>query len=303
MNNKTVFLDHIRSRTPALYYDIITLRNLISDIFSNNKILCNTLKIAVESGASIKLADSSRLDVSRQSLEITKIIHSLTEEYGLEKKHATEAIHVLAYGLGIQSDVSSGSFKNGNIVSFGGFDWRIMEVQDRKILILCEYVIEKMNYHTELKNITWADCALRQYLNDDFYNKFQPFEKEHIIKTTLSTSDNIWYGSDGGTDTTDNIFLLSIEEALIYFGNSGIYLKYCKPNDQGFVDDGYNSLRLAKDLTGSSASWWLRSPGLDNSHAVSVWGGGKFLGGKISVRGDIVDSNIGGVRPALWKSF
>jgi hypothetical protein len=44
------------------------------------------------------------------------------------------------------------------------------------------------------------------------YDMFSADEKLNIIPVTNRNLDNQWYGTDGGDDTNDNIFLLSLEE-------------------------------------------------------------------------------------------
>ena len=108
----------------------------------------------------------------------------------------------------------------GDKISFGNYEWRVLEVQNNTALIITEYIIEQRAYHNAYKDITWADCSLRKYLNSEFYDRFTTAEKSRIIPVLNKNSDNQWYGSKGGADTQDNIFLLSIEEACKYFGDS-----------------------------------------------------------------------------------
>lgn len=94
--------------------------------------------------------------------------------------------------------------------------------QEGRALILSEKVIEKRGYHSQETEITWETCDLRKYLNNEFYNSFSDSDREHIIEVVNNNNDNPWYGTSGGKPTTDRIFLLSIEEVVKYFGNSGM---------------------------------------------------------------------------------
>lgn len=88
-------------------------------------------------------------------------------------------------------------------------------------MIITEHIIEQRSYHNVYKDITWADCSLRKYLNGEFYDKFNTTDKSRIIPVINKNHDNQWYGSNGGADTQDSIFILSIEEAVCqYFGDS-----------------------------------------------------------------------------------
>lgn len=196
--------------------------------------------------------------------------------------------------------------KIGELVSFGDYDWRILDIQKDAALLITDCIIEQRAYHDVYKDITWADCALRKYLNDEFYNKFSNEEKSRIITVLNKNLDNHWYGSDGGVETKDNIFLLSLEEVCRYFGDSLSKLENPKKNQRYWFErkDEYNSKRIAKLLGREGAWWWwLRSPGRVNVKAVYIFGTDGNIGiqGNNVLKGNISDGRCtGGVRPALW---
>jgi len=110
----------------------------------------------------------------------------------------------------------------GDVVTFGDYEWLVLDVQDGKALILSDKTLEIMAYHSEDVDITWADCSLREYLNGEFYNNtFSTAEKVRIIETELKNKANNYFGTKGGANTKDKVFLLSIEEVEKYFGDSG----------------------------------------------------------------------------------
>jgi serine/threonine protein kinase len=104
---------------------------------------------------------------------------------------------------------------------FGKYTWRVLDVRNGQVLLLSEEIIEKRRYHKKSKKITWKDCELRQYLNGSFLQSFTKTEQTAIIEVVNVNSKNQWYGTKGGDNTTDKIFLLSIDEVLLYFGDSG----------------------------------------------------------------------------------
>ncbi len=110
--------------------------------------------------------------------------------------------------------------KMDSTLSFGGYNWRVLDIQDNVALLITEDIIEQCAYHDAYKDITWADCSLRKYLNGEFYDKFSEADKSRIISVLNKNLDNQWYGSKGGVDTKDSIFLLSVEEVCKYFGDS-----------------------------------------------------------------------------------
>ena len=134
-----------------------------------------------------------------------------------------------------------------------------------------------------------------------------------VAETRLRNADNQYYGTRCGNDTTDRIFLLSLEEVVQYFGDSGELRNRpsLEANNFGYED---SSVRVALDLNGNTSVWWLRSPGVYNTHAAYVSNDGRiFVSGSpvhgimsgefIGFSGHIVDHGRGGVRPALWLNL
>ncbi len=196
--------------------------------------------------------------------------------------------------------------KIGTLISFNNYNWIVLDIQNNAALIITEEIIEQRSYHDTYKEITWADCSLRKYLNDEFYNKFTEKEKSRIIPVLNKNLDNQWYGSNGGVDTKDNIFLLSIEEVCKYFGDSTDKLQNRGKNQRYWLErkDENNIKRIAR-LLGKEGSWWwwLRSPGRVNVKAVYIFGTDGSIGiqGNNILKGNIADGKCtGGVRPALW---
>ena len=133
----------------------------------------------------------------------------------------------------------------------------------------------------------------------------------------MVNNDNPWDFSDwgghantsGGNNTVDRIFLLSIDEVLRYFGDSGLVASGAmmganareESDYEGlwgwFVYDQFSRARRAIDLGGTGSWWWLRSPGGSSDAAASVG-----VSGRLRMHGDYVflEDVGGGIRPALW---
>lgn len=197
--------------------------------------------------------------------------------------------------------------KIGSSLSFGGYHWRVLDIQNNTALIITEDIIEHRAYHDAYKDITWADCALRNYLNGEFYNKFTATDRSRIIPVLNKNLDNQWYGSKGGADTMDSVFLLSVEEVVCkYFGDSSSKLHNPGKNQRYWFErkDKNNSKRIARleANKGRIWWWWLRSPGRVNVKAVYIHGDGNIgIQGNNILKGNISDGRCtGGVRPALW---
>ena len=60
---------------------------------------------------------------------------------------------------------------------------------------------------------TWENSSVRAWLNGPYYRTFTEEERELIVKTHNSNPDSSEYGTSGGNDTDDDIFLLSLDEA------------------------------------------------------------------------------------------
>jgi hypothetical protein len=185
--------------------------------------------------------------------------------------------------------------KVGSIIRFGNYDWRVLDVKDYKMLVLSNKIINVKAFHSGSSDRTWATCRLRNELNFVFYNEFNAKDKARISESRVETNDNPWYTGVGGSATNDNAFLLSIEEVVRYFGDSGKLLSKNSSNCY-FINDQFNSARIAIDTNGKVSQWWLRSPGTDNSNAAFI-----REDGSIGIYGRQISRKcICGVRPALW---
>jgi hypothetical protein len=205
----------------------------------------------------------------------------------------------------------------GDIIKFGGYDWRVLDVQDGKALLITENIIRHRDYnYNKFDTVTWADCELRQYLNGEFCNSFNEEDRARIIRVTNQNPDNPWYGTDGGDDTQDYIFPLSIEEVVKYFGDSGQLnnrpigddrYEWLAETPLWYIHDEYDDNRKASYVDGVEnygnefGAWWLRTPGWNGT----LPAGTAFVGyvGGIQVDGNFSGdalAYVGGVRPALW---
>ncbi|MDR0248760.1 MAG: DUF6273 domain-containing protein [Oscillospiraceae bacterium] len=184
----------------------------------------------------------------------------------------------------------------GDLVSFGNVVWRVLDVQGGKALLISEEVLFSRAYHSAARSVTWAESDLRAYLNGDFFDgAFTYAEKERVIDTYCENAANQWRGTSGGEDTTDKVFLLSLEEVVKYFGDSGQLAS--RPTGASSIDDQYNNLRVARNSSGAAVSWWLRSPGAYSDYAAATDGGGRVNMSGYGAR------TSRGVRPALWVTL
>ena len=187
----------------------------------------------------------------------------------------------------------------GEGLEFAGIEWQVLYTQDNYVLLLSTYVLGQRRFHGTSRAVSWEASAIRYYLNNDFLRNFSEDELAIIIAKEVINNENPWHGTDGGEPTVDKVFLLSIEEMIKYFGDSGQLADRRHPsNTATSVYDIYDELRLAYDLeTGFEWWYWLRTVGETTNRAA-------FIGacGRIGIRGVDV-TNEGGVRPALWIDF
>lgn len=183
-------------------------------------------------------------------------------------------------------------------ISFGRYagediEWIILEKNDESVLLISKYVIEGRMFNDATQNVTWETSALRRWLNGEFYSKaFSKDEKDNIYTTTVKTPPNPNNGVDGGKDTEDRVFLLSIDEVYKYFPAEA-------ERTATATDHAANSVYLIRDTYGTISSWWLRSmsyPGTDNvSYATHVSYDG-------TIGESCVDEWTIGIRPVIRVS-
>ena len=154
-----------------------------------------------------------------------------------------------------------GSYEQDNKAANGKepIEWIVLDSDGDKSLLLSRYGLEGKPYNYEYSVVTWEKSSLRNWLNNTFPNNaFTPDEQEAVIETLNTNPDNPVYGTNGGKDTTDKLFLLSFDELNRYLPNESERL--CAPTDyaiwQGASVD-YNTEVDNRPV----GMWWLRTPG------------------------------------------
>ncbi|MBO4928127.1 MAG: hypothetical protein J5379_07760 [Clostridiales bacterium] len=206
-------------------------------------------------------------------------------------------------------------------------EWIVLSDEDGKLLLMSRYILDGVPYHTDYTDVTWETCALRAFLNDDFYNTaFDADEQSRILTTTVSNPDNARMGTPGGNDTEDKVFLLSMEEVEKYFtftewddesmhGNCQALMTDATPYAKskgvasiavsdiiyyGSPDNdfqGLNTCGYTDDIIGQTyAPWWLRSPGIYGNTASMV----TYIGHAGWDSFDRVIDDDEGVRPVIY---
>ena len=148
--------------------------------------------------------------------------------------------------------------------------WRVLSVEGDDAFLLADKNLDVQSYNEEYKAVTWETCTLRKWLNGTFLDTAFTTEEQAAIKdTTVVNDDNPAYGTEGGPDTIDKVYLLSIAEA----SNPayGFYhLFQLEASDTRVVKNTLLVADKVKTDTGSEATnWWLRSPGTNIGHCAA----------------------------------
>lgn len=161
-------------------------------------------------------------------------------------------------------------------------EWIVLDKRDGQLLLLSKYILDYKKYQEEkCDTLTWGSCTLKNWLNNEFYETaFSTAEREFVSIKKIESE----YVSNTLLDNRieDYIFLLSVDEAIKYFGSD------LEGNDNALL----SQYKKAEDCKGRFSSWWLRS--LETNVAAVVWGAGRI---------DAYGQPIGyssGVRPAFW---
>lgn len=191
-------------------------------------------------------------------------------------------------------------------------EWLLLDIDDEKkeALLISKYILDCKCFNDscyknrndfelieEKGKSLWEVSTIREWLNNDFYNKaFSKSEKSKICNTKLKT---------GRTTTNDNVFILSFDEVKKYFKQKDMKdtnarllaegTKYAKK-----VNNYGKSLFSPKlDLyIDKCSNFWLRSKAKNKLEVNSV----KPFGG-VEVTGRRQDDRCVGVRPSIWIKY
>ncbi len=165
--------------------------------------------------------------------------------------------------------------------------WRVLKNDGSTLFLAADKGLDCKVYNEEETSVTWETCTLRSWLNSEFYSAaFSSSEQEDIVERDVVNEDNPYYDMEGGNDTRDNIYLLSIGEVTNpEYGFCEDYNTYSvsrriQASDYAHARGGY----ISTGSTYKGNSWWcLRSPGSSAVDAAGVDCNGCVGGSGISV--------------------
>lgn len=171
--------------------------------------------------------------------------------------------------------------------------WRVLSVNGSDAFLLADQNLDAKPYNEEYTDVTWATCTLRTWLNDTFLNTaFTSAEQAAIKNTSVVNDDNPYHGTEGGENTTDKVYLLSIAEVSnTAYGFNGDFQTSSETREA--KNTAYAKECGALESEGG-CWWWLRSPGLGSKGASSV-----YYYGRGNTIGYLVYDDSKAVRPAL----
>jgi len=218
-----------------------------------------------------------------------------------EKLQSMKSQHPQAFlgGADVGDTVTFGTYEQNNNYSDGNenIEWVVIDKQEDKIMVVSKYIIAEQPFNTTNEgHISWENCTLRKWLNNDFLNEaFSGAEKNLITDTTVFSTEYLVVGAT--YSTTDKIFLLSENERNMLSSVDAL---------KGIVTESV--IALFSDAANSDVAninpsnfeplWWLRTTWeYADDPCASVVYGVDYDGWTYAV-----EENAG-VRPAMWISL
>ena len=214
---------------------------------------------------------------------------------------------------GAQADnIYFGNYFQSNSTTKEPVKWRVLSNSDGKLFLLSDQNLDVKPYNSSYTSITWEKSTIRSWLNGyaaSENNSGTNYSSNNFIDAAFSSDEQVAiadtyvynktqsngtsnpnpsYSTSGGENTTDKIFLLSIEEAnnSSYFPNGN--------DSRKSTNTAYVASYSGMFGAGKTDYWWLRSPGFSNSDAANVRDGGG-----VPSNGGPVDNTACAVRPAF----
>ena len=228
--------------------------------------------------------------------------------FASEGRYRDADIRASELAFGAQKDRSMANvLKNaqpGDLVSFGIYEqngdpedgdepilWRVIRKDSSRILLLSEYVLEEKLYHDAFEEVSWDRCSLRAWANGPFLESaFSEPERLLIVNAALKNGGNPVSGVGGGPDTSDRIFLLSVDELIAAASESD--LDVFSLEAEATKSAAANGLET--DPWTGVCCWWLRTPGKTPEFVIYADMSGSILHYTRPNRPGY------GFRPALW---
>ena len=214
------------------------------------------------------------------------------------------------------------NYKTYHYFKYELIKWRVLNRNGNDALLLADIALDDQEYNTNDEDVTWESSSMRSWLNGygasvnqpktdysrkNFINSAFTSTQRSAIKTTnVVNNNNIAYGTAGGNNTSDKVFLLSESEVYNTATATGYgFVKGSETNDEArrsrcstyaYAMGTWRNHDTDAEYTKYNGNiwWWLRSPGDVSDFAAGVDGSGW-----VGRYGSYVIYGSGGVRPAL----
>ncbi len=282
------------------------------------------IKLALNNFITIQSTMAAEEEENIENLDNVEVDESEINDTSSHSNFSTDYSADLS-NAAVGSFVTFGLYEQDNNAMNGPepIEWEVLDVQDGKALLVSRYVLDEVDYNEEYTNTTWETSSLRNWLNEDFYNiAFNSAERNKIESTYIVNEDNPYYEMEGGNNTNDRVFCLSLEEIRKYYDfdswDENDMTGWCDNliiaptsyavnqgvSENTITEEFYNLCLLnsnySTDVVGKTgAEWWTRTIGEDNYCACHVQGDG-LIGYYYCYEMNTINF---GVRPALWVNI
>lgn len=210
-------------------------------------------------------------------------------------------------------------FNEGDIIKFGTYEqdgnvsdgsepieWIVLTRQDNKVLLLSRQILDWRPFHNQknIRDVTWATCSLREWLNGSFYlSTFSSREQEFILKTSVDASMNQYYKeTPQGKDTVDKVFLLSAYQASLH----SKAIKSAGSSTDIELKRIFNNAKKTSDIPleisdyTATLGWWTRTMGRGQAYVSYVTDKTVEYTGQYYWWSNMDYPEYKGIRPAIW---
>ncbi len=167
-------------------------------------------------------------------------------------------------------------------------NWRVLWNDGTTLFVMPDKGIDCKAYNDAIISITWEECTMRKWLNNDFYNMaFSRDEQKAIITSKVQNGPVPKYMSGNGNNTEDKLYLLSIPELrnpAYGFWEEKMYWEHkkdkklnrrMKPSDYAHARGAAICTRkdtaaLVTKASIGNCSWWLRSRCSNTNYGAEV---------------------------------
>ena len=212
------------------------------------------------------------------------------------------------------------NYKTYHYFKYEPIKWRVLNRNGNDALLLADVALDDQEYNTSWEAaVTWESSSMRSWLNGygasvnqpktdysrkNFINSAFTSTQRNAIKTTnVVNNNNINYGTAGGNNTSDKVFLLS--ESEVYDTDTAAGYGFVKDNTSdeargsrcstyAYAMGTYRHDNTEYTKDNRNIWWWLRTPGDNSDYAAVV---NEF--GYVYRDGCYVSNPVNGVRPAL----